>query len=64
MVQETLKVPRIITCESLEDEHFEVMQVRVEEIYLTPYMRYLADGLLPSEPQRLKLSTETREGTL
>jgi len=49
MVQETLKVQRISTYESLEDEHSEVMQVRVEETWLTPYNRYLADGLPPYE---------------
>ena len=47
MVQETLKVPRITIYKSFEDEHNEVMQVRIEETLLIPYKWYLVHGLLP-----------------
>ena len=42
-------------CESLKDEHSKLMQVRVEETWLTPYKWYLVDGLLPSEPVEAKI---------
>jgi len=37
MVQETLKVPRITIYEFPEDEHFEDMQIKTEDSWLTPY---------------------------
>ena len=50
MVREMLKVLRITLCEDLEEECSEVMQVMVEETWLTPYKWYLADGMLSPEP--------------
>ena len=50
MIRETLKVPRITIHELLEDEPFEVLQVNTIDTWLTPYKRYPANGLLPSEP--------------
>ncbi|XP_068486998.1 uncharacterized protein [Phaseolus vulgaris] len=50
MTQETLKVPRITTYDLLGDEFLEVLQVDTTETWITPYKRYLANGLLPGEP--------------
>jgi len=55
MVQETLKVPRITIGEVLEEESSEVMQIRIEETWLTVYKRYLVDGLLPSKLAKAKI---------
>jgi len=55
MVQEKLKVPRITIYEFPEDEHSEVMQIRTEDTWLTPYKRYLIDGLLPFKPTKAKI---------
>ena len=54
MTQETLKVPRITTYDLLGDEFLEVLQVDTTETWITPYQRYLADGLLLAEPTDAK----------
>jgi len=54
MTQETLKVPRITTYGLLGDDSLEVLQVDTTETWITPYQRYLADGLLPAEPTEAK----------
>jgi len=54
LTQETLKVPRISTYGLLGDRSLEVLQVDVVETWMTPYQRYLADGLLPVEPLEAK----------
>jgi len=57
MTQETLRVPRITTYGLWEDEFLEVLQVDTTETWITPYQRYLADGLLPAEPTEAKTVT-------
>jgi len=54
LTQETLEVPRITTYDVVEDDPLEVLQVNVVETWITPYQRYLADGLLPAEPTEAK----------
>jgi len=46
MIQETLKVQRITIHKLFEDEFLEVLQVNTTETWVTPYKRYLSDGLL------------------
>ena len=55
MIQETLKVPRITTHGLWEDEFLEVLQVDTAKTWITPYKRYLANGLLPVEPTEAKI---------
>jgi len=54
LTQETLKVPRINTCDVVEDESLEVLQVNAVDSWITSYQRYLADGLLLIEPTKAK----------
>jgi len=54
LTQETLKVPMVTTYGWLGDESLEVLQVDTVETWITPYQRYLADGLLPAEPTESK----------
>jgi len=53
LTQETLKVPRITTYGLLRDESLEVLQVNTVEKWITPYQRYLGDGLLPVESTKV-----------
>jgi len=55
VIQETLKAPRVTIHELPEDEHSEVMQINTIDTWLTPYKRYLGDGLLPFEPAEAKI---------
>jgi len=55
MIQETLKVPRITTYGLLGDEFLGVMQVDTIANWITPYKRYLANGLLQDEPMEAKI---------
>ncbi|XP_068498264.1 uncharacterized protein [Phaseolus vulgaris] len=55
VIQETLKAPRITIHELPKHERFEVMQINTTDTWLTPYRRYLVDGLLPSKPTEAKI---------
>ncbi|XP_068466354.1 uncharacterized protein [Phaseolus vulgaris] len=55
MIQETLKVLRITTYGLLGNEFLEVLRVNTTETWITPYKRYLVDGLLPVEPMKAKI---------
>jgi len=44
----------ISTYALLGEASLEVLQVDVVETWMTPYQRYLADGLLPAEPAEAK----------
>jgi len=52
--QETLKVPRVGACEVLGEEVVTISSGRTADTWITPYQRYLADGLLPDEPIEAK----------
>jgi len=54
LTQETLKVPRVVACEMLNEEIIVISQGSMADTWITPYQRYLADGLLPSEPAKAK----------
>ena len=51
---ETLKVPRVVACEMLEEEIIVISQGSMADTWITPYQCYLADILLPSEPAEAK----------
>jgi len=55
MIQETLKVLRIITHMLLAYELLEFLHVDIAETWITPYKCYLADGLLPAEHTEAKI---------
>jgi len=55
MIQETLKVPRITIHELLEDESLKILQIITTDTWVTPYKRYLADGLLPTKLVEAKI---------
>ncbi|XP_068466247.1 uncharacterized protein [Phaseolus vulgaris] len=55
MIQETLKVPRITIHELFEDEFLEVLQGNTTKTWVTPYKRYLDDGLLSAKPAEAKI---------
>jgi len=46
---------RITTCGLLGDEFLEVLQVDTTNTWMTPYKRYLDDGLLPAGPLEAKI---------
>jgi len=50
LTQETLKTPRVSTYPVLWKESLQVCLVEGGETWMTPYKRYLADGILPLEP--------------
>jgi len=52
---ETLKVPWVVACEALEEEVMTISQGSTTDTWITPYQRYLVDGLLPSEPAEAKV---------
>jgi len=54
-MQDTLKVPRISTYTLLGEESLEILQVDVIETWMTPYQRYLIDGIHPLEPTEAKV---------
>jgi len=54
LTQETLKVPSVTTYGLLGDEFLEVLQVDTIVTWITPYQRYLTDGLLLAEPTEAK----------
>jgi len=50
LTQEILKTPRVSTYPTLREESLQVYLVEGGETWMTPYKRYLADGILPLEP--------------
>jgi len=50
LTQETLKTPRVSTYTVMGEESLQVCLVEGGETWMTPYKRYLADGILPLEP--------------
>jgi len=50
LTQETLKTPRVNTYPSLGEKSLQVCLVEGGETWMTPYKRYLVDGILPLEP--------------
>jgi len=50
LTQETLKTPRISTYPVFGEESLQVCLVEKGETWMTPYKRYLADGMLLLEP--------------
>ena len=55
MTQESLRFPRVVAYEIPSDELAVVSQANLTETWITPYQRYLADGLLPAEPTQVKM---------
>ena len=55
MTQEMLRVPKISAYDLLVGESSDLFLVDIGEIWMTPYMRYLADGLLPQEPTEARI---------
>jgi len=55
LTQETLRVPKVNACDLSGGESSNVCLVDVSETWMTPYRRYLADGLLPQEPTEAKI---------
>jgi len=49
LTQETLKTPRISTYPVVGEKSLQVCLVEAGETWMTPYQRYLADGILPLE---------------
>jgi len=49
-----LKTPRVSTYPVLGKESLQVYLVEGGETWMTPYKRYLADGILPLEPTEAK----------
>jgi len=54
LTQETLQTPKISTYPILGEESMQIYLVKGGETWLTPYKRYLADGILPLEPTEAK----------
>ena len=55
LTQETLKVPRVTNyLWVVGDEFLEVLQVNTRETWITPYQRYLDDGMLFAKPIEAK----------
>ena len=50
LTQETLKTPRISTYALSREESMHVCLVEGGKTWITPYPRYLADGILTLEP--------------
>jgi len=55
LTQETLKTPRKIMYALSREETLHVFLVEEGETWMTPYKRYLADGILPLEPTKAKI---------
>jgi len=49
LTQETLKVPKVSVYGLSEEESSDICLIVVGETWMTPYRRYLADGLLPTD---------------
>jgi len=56
VIQETLRSPKTTIQGPPEDDHVEIMQISAVDTWLTSYVRYLTDGLLPSEPTEAKIT--------
>jgi len=50
LTQETLKTPRISVYPVVGERSLQVCLVETGQTWMTPYQRYLADGVLPLEP--------------
>jgi len=50
MAQETLRTPSVRAYPILEGEPMQICIVEDGDTWMTPYRRYLADGVLPLEP--------------
>lgn len=55
LAQETLKTPRISTYALPGEKSMQVCLVEGGETWMTPYQRYLADGILPLEPIEVRV---------
>ena len=54
LTKETLRTPRVSIYSTMEEEEvMQVCQVGRGETWMTPYKRYLVDGMLPLEPMEL-----------
>jgi len=47
-----------------EEDSMQVCVLEEGETWMTPYRRYIADGILPAEPEEDKKIKETPRGTL
>jgi len=56
LTQETLKVPRVVACEVLDEKVMAISQGSTTDTWITPYQCYLADRLLPSELAEAKVT--------
>ncbi|XP_068504010.1 uncharacterized protein [Phaseolus vulgaris] len=54
LTQETLRAPRVRARPVRSDEVMEVCAVGKADTWITPYQRYLADGVLPLDPTEAK----------
>jgi len=61
LTQKTLKVPRITTYDLLGDESLKALLVHTMKTSITPYQRYLVDGMLPAEPTEAKAFKRNEE---
>ena len=55
LTQETLKVSKVSVYGLSGEESLNVCQVGVSETWITPYQRFLADGMLLAEPVETKV---------
>jgi len=55
LTHEMLRAPRISTYDLLKRDSLHVYLVDKGETWMTPYRRYLADGLLPLEPAEVRI---------
>ena len=54
LTQETLRTPKISVYPVVRERSLQVCLVETGETLMTPYQRYLADGVLPLEPTEAK----------
>ncbi|XP_068497662.1 uncharacterized protein [Phaseolus vulgaris] len=65
LTQETLRAPRVRARPMTSDEVMEVDAAGRDDTWITPYQRYLADGVLPLEPTEAKrIKKSSRKFTL
>ncbi|XP_068504128.1 uncharacterized protein [Phaseolus vulgaris] len=54
LIQKMLKVPKLSAYRRRGEDSLEVLHVNVAETWMTPYRRYLVDGILPADPAETK----------
>jgi len=62
LTQEMLKVPKVSAYGLSGEKLLDTCQVDVGETWMTPYRRYLVDGMLPVEPVEAKVVKKNLDG--